>query len=232
MDGMRKNRDSLEIFADILKVVSLHSSKTGILEAANLHFLYANIYLDIALRAGFLVLSDHKYIITEKGKDFLKKYLELTNYILEVKSSLEELKEEKKMLERALDKKIIEDVREVQIPIEKKEAPLVIKLSFERINPAEFYNELTDLGFTTEDALKIISWIDLIHKKDKFFFAGKKPSLIKACLACNGSVLLGAGKYPTRRVIRDYFKVSITSIQRSNKDYRKLILEENIDLTK
>lgn len=74
MDKMRKNRDSLEIVVDILKAVSVHSSKTGIIEAANLHIYYANIYLEIALKAGFLVMSDHKYKITEKGKEFLQKH--------------------------------------------------------------------------------------------------------------------------------------------------------------
>ncbi len=132
------------------------------------------------------------------------------------------------MLEGALDKKVVKNVSEAQISFGKKEKPPIIKLSFDRIDPLEFYNELADLGFASSDALKIISWIVLIHKKDRFFFSGKKPSLIKACLACNGSVLLGAGKYPSRRVIRDYFRVSITSINHSNRVYRKLILEDKV----
>ncbi len=50
---MPKYRDSLEILVDILKAVSLHPSKTGIIEAANMHIYYANIYLEIALKADF-----------------------------------------------------------------------------------------------------------------------------------------------------------------------------------
>jgi predicted transcriptional regulator len=48
MDGMRKYRDSLEIVADILKAVSEHFSKTGIMEAANLNIYNSRKYLNNA----------------------------------------------------------------------------------------------------------------------------------------------------------------------------------------
>jgi predicted transcriptional regulator len=228
---MRKYRDNLEIVSNILKATKEHSSKTGIMEAANLNFYNVNSYLEIALNAGFLVVNNHNYEITEKGK-FLEKYLELTNNLNEVKSSLEELKEEKRALESVLvnktDKELIEEI----IPIEKEDKPLIINVSLERINPVDFYEELTNLGFTKIAAMKIISWIDLIYKQDKFFFSGKRASLIKACLACNGSVILGAPNNVTRRVISRFFKVNIRSIQGSYKDYRRFILEENIESVK
>jgi hypothetical protein len=81
---------------------------------------------------------------------------------------LESLREEKRALESVLVNKTSKNVKEKEILIEIKDKPLISKISFERINPIEFYDELTNLGFTTEDALKIVSWIDLIHKKDRF----------------------------------------------------------------
>jgi predicted transcriptional regulator len=55
MDRMRKCRDGLEMVADILKAVSVHSSKWGIMEAANLNSYNVISYVEIALGAGFLV---------------------------------------------------------------------------------------------------------------------------------------------------------------------------------
>ncbi len=228
---MRKYRDSLDIIADILKAVNGHSSKSGIMEAANLNFYNVNSYVKTALSAGFLVVSDQEYEITSKGKDFLEKYLELTNNLNEVKSSLENLKEEKNALESVLDSKINKKVNEEEISIEKKDKPPIIKISFERINPIEFYEELTTLGFSKVAAMEIISWIDLIYKKDKFLLMGKTASVIKACLACNGAVILGASNV-TRYTIRLFLKVNSHSIQNSYKAYRRLILEEKPELTK
>jgi predicted transcriptional regulator len=78
LDMTRKYRNKLEIIADILKVVSKNSSKTGIMKAANLNMNYENRYLEIALISGLLVASNDKHEITEKVKEFLEKYNELT----------------------------------------------------------------------------------------------------------------------------------------------------------
>jgi predicted transcriptional regulator len=229
---MRKYRRSLEIVADILAAVSLHSSKTGILEAANLNCYNVNKYLEIALRAGFLVVTDQKYEITSKGKEFLEKHGELTGNLKEFKSSLEKLKEERRNLESALVNQVNRKVTQEKIPVEQKDTQLIPTIVFKRINPIEFYGELTNLGFTTSAAMKIISWIDLIYTKNKFLFSGKKACLIKACLACNGAIILGAPDNVSRRVISRFFKVSTVSIQRSFKDYRRFILQEKADLIK
>ena len=81
MKRMRKYRDSLEIVADILKAAILHSSKTGIMEAANLNWNNINSYVEIALGEGFLVDSNQKYETTEKGKSYFfgEGLLSLTN---------------------------------------------------------------------------------------------------------------------------------------------------------
>ena len=55
MDRMRKYRDSLEMVADVLTAVSSHSSKSGIMEAANLNFYNVNSYVKTVLSAGFLM---------------------------------------------------------------------------------------------------------------------------------------------------------------------------------
>ncbi len=201
------------------------------MEAANLNFYGVNSYLDVALSSGFLVVSNHNYEITEKGKMVLEKYLELTNNLNEVKRSLEKIKEEKKALENVVDSKINKKMNEEEISIEKKDKPPIIKISFERINPQEFYGELTTLGFSKVAAMEIISWIDLIYKKDKFLLMGKTASVIKACLACNGAVILGASNV-TRYTVRLFFKVDYHSIQSSYKAFRQLVLEEKPELTK
>ena len=64
--------------------------------------MQSKVILEIALKAGFLKVSDHKYEITQKGKELLEKYLELACTLQQVKNSLENLKEEKRALESAL----------------------------------------------------------------------------------------------------------------------------------
>ena len=230
---MGKHRDSLGIVADILGDVNRHSSKTGIMEAANLNFSHVNSYLKTALSAGFLVVSNQKYEITEKGKQFLEKYLKFNASLVEVTDSLEKLKEEKKTLENEVAGYIVGKVKEQEILVENTaEMPEKINCSFGRIDPTEFYEELTTLGFAAEAAIEIISWIDLIVKKDRFFFSGKKPSLIKACLVANGTMLKGAPDNLTRQRISSFFKVYVSSIQHCFKDYRKFISEEKPELFK
>ena len=58
MDRMWKYRDSFEMVADVLKAVSVHSSKSGIMEAANLNFYNVNSYVEIVLSAGFLAVNE------------------------------------------------------------------------------------------------------------------------------------------------------------------------------
>ena len=140
------------------------------------------------------------------------------------------MKEEKKALEAELLDKAVSN-EEGGFLIEKKDKPHVMKISFDRIKPDEFYDELTNLGFTSEAALEIISWIDLIYLKDKFFFLGKKIRVIKACLACNGAVLLGVSNV-TRHTIKLFFKVNSRSIQNFYKAYRRVILEEKPNLAR
>jgi predicted transcriptional regulator len=230
---MGKNRDSLGLVVDILEAVNEHSSKTGIMDAANLNFSYVNSCLRIALSAGFLVVSNQRYEITEKGRCFLEKCRRFNVSFVEVTTSLDRLKEERKALENEMAGRKEGSVKEKEILGEDaEEMPARIDCSFGRIDPTEFYEELTSLGFAAKAALEIVSWIDLIVKKDRFFFSGKKPNVIKACLASVGTVLLSEPNNMTRQRIRRFFKVDIRSIQHWFKDYRRFISEEKPELFK
>jgi predicted transcriptional regulator len=230
---MGKHRDSLRRIADILEAVNEHSSKTGIMDAANLNFSYVNSCLRIALSAGFLMVSDQRYEITEKGRRFLEKYRRLNVSFVEITTFLERLKEERKALENEMAGRKEGSVKGKEIlGGDTAETPGRIVCSFGRIDATEFFEELTSLGFAAEAALEIVSWIDLIVKKDRFFFSGKKPSVIKACLASVGTVLLSEPNNMTRQRIRRFFKVDIRSIQHWIKEYRKLISEEKPELFK
>ena len=111
----------------------------------------------------------------------------------------------------------------------KKQLP-EIKILIKRIDPVEFYHELTELGFTGAAALEIISWIDLIYKKDKFFFAGKKATVIKARLACNGAFIFREKNVTRNKVVR-FFKVGNTSSTQTM-HYRRFLMEEKPELFK
>jgi len=69
-----KNRDRLSIVAAILDAVNSGASKTKIMYSANLSFKLLSKYLDVSTRAGFVRADGYKYILTEHGADFLKKY--------------------------------------------------------------------------------------------------------------------------------------------------------------
>jgi hypothetical protein len=56
-----------------------------------------------------------------------------------------------------------------------------------RINGKQFYGELRELGFASEDAAEIASWIKANFETQPAFLSGKKATMLKACLAIIGS---------------------------------------------
>ena len=82
----RKNRGSLEIIGDILRLcMDGLKRKTHIMYSANLSTKQTNDYLNF-LRSKQLILEEHThkprgYRITEKGAKYLSKYLQLKQII-------------------------------------------------------------------------------------------------------------------------------------------------------
>ena len=93
---MNKNRCSLDIAHEVLSIVSVKARKTRIMYGANLSFVQVEKYLTALLGSGLLEHDGTSgYLITERGKEFLKLY---KDYI-EQSTSLKE-KEEKNTADR------------------------------------------------------------------------------------------------------------------------------------
>jgi predicted transcriptional regulator len=74
-----KNRDRLDIVRDMLTAASTNARKTRIMYQANMNFAQVERYLKILLNQGLLEHDGRFcYLITEKGKEFLKLY---TDYL-------------------------------------------------------------------------------------------------------------------------------------------------------
>ncbi|MFB0544956.1 MAG: MEDS domain-containing protein, partial [Asgard group archaeon] len=76
----RKPRDLMQIYADILRAASSGVSKSRLVSKANLNFLRFERILKVATENGLLTRGAHSsrvWFVTEKGKEFLKKYQEL-----------------------------------------------------------------------------------------------------------------------------------------------------------
>ena len=78
----RRERDKLQIVAEILLIAKYSAIKTQIMYQANLSFGKLNDYLGFMLRIGLLekyedLNNKEAYRATEKGLDFLNRYLEI-----------------------------------------------------------------------------------------------------------------------------------------------------------
>jgi len=69
-----KNRDRLSIVAAILEASRSGSIKTRIMFAANLSYSLLKKYLDVVLGAGFVRVEGSGYLLTERGREFLRQY--------------------------------------------------------------------------------------------------------------------------------------------------------------
>jgi len=95
-------RSRLDIIADVLSVTGDSARKTKIMFGANLSFNLVNRYLAEVLKADLVSVNDGRYyFITDRGKEFLKRYgeysrlkrsaEEATNSIQVVRADLERL---------------------------------------------------------------------------------------------------------------------------------------------
>ena len=97
-------RDKLEIVKDMLHVAEgasdSGSKKTHIMYGANLSFKLLTKYLNEVLDAGLICEKNSCYLITEKGKEFLKIYEDYEKEFVAVKEHSLRLNNGKEELER------------------------------------------------------------------------------------------------------------------------------------
>ena len=74
-------RNNLDISAEILQVAQTGAKKTQIVYKANLNFLIVKKYMKNLIEKGFMNKYDTHYYTTEKGRDFLKSYQELSSMV-------------------------------------------------------------------------------------------------------------------------------------------------------
>ena len=95
-----KNRDRLSLVAAILEAAGAGSSKTRVMKVANLSYKLLDKYLAAALSLGFVERSGAKYSLTERGRDFLKRYKQLQDQYLRVEQEFSLLINRREVLER------------------------------------------------------------------------------------------------------------------------------------
>lgn len=83
--AIKKGRCRWEIISDILKatVAEKKLKKTSIMYKANLDWRNFQRYFDYMLKDGFIAKSnpDECYLLTEKGRDFLKRLMEVEEIV-------------------------------------------------------------------------------------------------------------------------------------------------------
>jgi predicted transcriptional regulator len=75
--GINRNRNKLDIVRDMLASASSKVRKTRIMYQANLNYVQMEKYLKVLLEEGLLARDgddDSCYLITKKGKEFLRVY--------------------------------------------------------------------------------------------------------------------------------------------------------------
>ena len=98
---MGQHRTSLQILAEILKIVKSGAGKTRIMYQANLSFTMLKKYLNYAQETKLVTCPENgnRYFATPKGHEFLEKY---ERYLLrnrQVEDQLQAMAKERAMLE-------------------------------------------------------------------------------------------------------------------------------------
>ena len=93
-----RKRDRLSIVADILEVANSGSSKTRIMFRANLSFSLLEKYLDVVVRSGFVEVQDGKYMLTERGREFLVRFRKIQGRFASAQKLAETLGDERDKL--------------------------------------------------------------------------------------------------------------------------------------
>ncbi len=80
--GFKERRGKLEIMVDVLSTAREGARKTEIVYKANLNFNRAEKYLPFLKEKGLMENSGPVYKTTEKGKEFLRGYQKMTEFLL------------------------------------------------------------------------------------------------------------------------------------------------------
>ena len=99
---MGSYRRRLDIIADILDVVSRDAKKTQIMYQANLSYAVMQKYLTELHNSSLIRYVSERmvYIITDKGREFLRAYHEYSKTSKSVKKRLSEMRVKKQVLEK------------------------------------------------------------------------------------------------------------------------------------
>jgi predicted transcriptional regulator len=95
-----RHRSKLQIIADMLYVAGRGSKKTHIMYGANLSYSLVMQYLNKLLKSCLIRQVNDEYLITEKGRKFLRKYQEYSEHHKELKGQIVEINNKKNVLEK------------------------------------------------------------------------------------------------------------------------------------
>jgi predicted transcriptional regulator len=223
----RKNRDEITLVVDLLKAASSGCGISQILLLANLSYNLAQKYLKISEDAKFLTTKHGVYQVTERGKRLIEKYDDFFRRYTEASKALDEL-----AIERGKIKQLLKNAseQEQELPEEllisgalPMDSSPNVSCSLKRINIAQFLLELKELGFKSEYASEIVSWIDIINVNKPTFWSGHKIISIKSCLAYAGAKVLEPEIPVTQRKIALFYGIHPNYAQRNYNKYLQII---------
>lgn len=93
-----KYRSRLQIAADMLYATGEGSKKTHIMYGANLSYELTNRYLTCLLDAGLIESRDDEYVVTERGREFLKRFEEYSERRRELRERTDDVDNKREML--------------------------------------------------------------------------------------------------------------------------------------
>jgi len=106
-DSGKGYRSGLEIVRDVLLVAEeagdSGSKKTHIMYGANLSYKLLTRYLEEVLNAGLVCEGGSCYVITDKGREFLRAYHDYENRREEINDRISRLNSGKENLEKMLE---------------------------------------------------------------------------------------------------------------------------------
>ena len=226
---MRAYRDSVDIVAAILKAAETGASLTSIMLYANLNYLLVKKYLKIAADGGLLKYNGQCYEITQKGESYLKTHNDIQTINAQIQESMKTTAALKITLKQLLSGKEPLIKQEVQSQNEK---PILSEVSpdFKRIDYDQFFQELLTLGFKPQNAAEITSWINIVKETKFSALLGKKPAVIKACLAYIGGKTLDGREIFAQRKIAVFYGLYPATVHKFFKRYLMILKRAKPDI--
>ena len=99
---MGSYRNRLDIIADILNAASQGAKKTQVMYKANLSYRLLTKYLTEVTQLGFVhfEVSQKRYLLTQRGKEFLARYKEYSRHNKRFEKQLNNVHDKRKVLEK------------------------------------------------------------------------------------------------------------------------------------